>query len=91
MGIYDTYWSKDGMYSVQLKVGPNLSLHNFDIGDKVDIEDGVYVSFEGVVVIVNNKLAAVFGHLHDKIGTPLKLNYETWNSEYFKILFGGSK
>lgn len=44
MGIYDTYGS------TQLKVGDS-ALTYYKIGDSVDIEDGIYVGWDGFVVI----------------------------------------
>ncbi len=63
MGIFDSY----GKQGVQLKIG-DPSLHMFNEGDEVNIADGVYIGYEGAVVILNGKLAKVFNHLRDKWG-----------------------
>jgi hypothetical protein len=67
MGMYDTY----GKNGVQLKVGENLC-HYFKVGDPVDILDGVYVGYEGVIVIKDGIFIAEFDHITDKYGGPLK-------------------
>lgn len=61
MGVYDTYGN------TQLKVGDCI-LKSYDIGDKVDILDGVYVAPDGVVVVINGIFVAEFDHLTDKYG-----------------------
>lgn len=66
MGLYNTYGS-----SCQLKVGNDLQCKHFNVGDEVDIPDGVYIAFEGAVVILNGKLAAVFSSITDKWGSKL--------------------
>lgn len=57
---------------IQLKVG-NPIMRNFEIGDEVpsDIPDGVYVAYEGVVVINNRKFIAQFPCVHTKWGNAL--------------------
>ena len=68
MGIYDTY----GKQGVQLKVG-DPALDHFKDGDEVNIADGVYLGYEGAVVIVNGKLAKVFSYLKDKWGGKIRV------------------
>jgi len=65
MGVYDDYG--DGNLWVQLKVGP-CELHEYRVGDAVDIADGVYLDHAGVVVVLEGRLAAVFSHLCSKWG-----------------------
>jgi len=62
MGVYNTYGN------VQLKVGDCSEMRHFKIGDDVDIEDGVYVASEGVVVIADGRFFAEFPHLFTKWG-----------------------
>lgn len=50
MGVYDEYCG------VQIKIG-DRHLRSYKIGDAVDIDDGVYVGWEGVIVITEGKLA----------------------------------
>jgi len=63
MGCYDTY----GRLEMQLKCGECL-LNNFAVGDKVDIQDGVYVAYEGVAVVKDGIFIAEFENLTDKWG-----------------------
>lgn len=53
MGMYDTYGERES----QLKVGPCL-LHHYKLGDTVLIDDGVYVSFERMIVIKHHIFVA---------------------------------
>lgn len=46
MGIYNTYGEK----GIQLKVG-DCCLHHYSVGDKCDIDDGIYAGHEGIIVI----------------------------------------
>ncbi|OGM09246.1 hypothetical protein A2Z67_04885 [Candidatus Woesebacteria bacterium RBG_13_36_22] len=69
MGVYNCY----GRECVQLKLG-NCELKSFRVGDNVDIPDGVYVGYEGVVVILKGKLARVFNSIRDKWGGELDLH-----------------
>ena len=61
MGVYDEY------AGLQLKVGP-CQLGQYALGDKVPIDDGVYVAWGGVVVIRNGLFVAAFEHLLSKWG-----------------------
>lgn len=66
MGVYDEY----GERHVQLKVGER-SMKHFVIGDPVSIPDGVYIGWEGVVVISDGILIAEFSELTKKWGGRL--------------------
>ena len=61
MGVYDEY------AGIQLKVGP-CCLAQYEIGDEVEIPDGVYVGHSGVVVILDDKFVAEFEYLTTKWG-----------------------
>ena len=61
MGVYDEY------AGLQLKVGPRR-LDQYIVGDKVPIEDGVYVAWGGVVVVKGGMFIAAFEHLLTKWG-----------------------
>ena len=66
MGVY-TIVVSDGL-SVQLKVGP-CDLEAYCLGEEIPgIDDGVYVAYEGVVVISDGKVASVQPVLIDKWG-----------------------
>ncbi len=71
MGVYNCFGKK----GIQLKVG-NCALKDYQIGDKVDIPDGVYIGYGGVVVIKDGIFIADFDNLTDKWGgviTPRNL------------------
>lgn len=64
MGIYDTYGD------IQIKVG-EVCMRQFDIGDEVDIPDGVYIAPDGIIVIVSGEFVAEFKHAISKWGEIL--------------------
>lgn len=80
MGIFDTFYDRHNDLSIQLKAG-DPSLENFQVGDKVDLDDGLYFSREGIVVIKLNKFIGAYHYsdVKDKFGdsNPLKgkMNY----------------
>jgi len=48
MGVYDTY----GKNGVQIKAGNDgMSMNDFSVGDKVPLSDGIYIGYEGTIVI----------------------------------------
>ena len=61
MGVYDT------VGNCQIKAGP-CEMEYYEIGDDVPLEDGVYVSYEGVIVVVNGVFFTEFKGLKDKWG-----------------------
>ena len=65
MGLYSTYGN------IQLKV--NHDMISYKIGEETDLEDGVYVGREGVVVIIGRKLTATFPTLINKYGNTIDL------------------
>lgn len=64
MGIYDTYGD------VQIKVG-DVALRYYEIGDDVDIPDGVYVAPDGIIVILGGVFIAEFESMTDKWGSVI--------------------
>lgn len=60
MGMYDTYFSKDRVHAVQLKVGPCLLNEHIE-GETAgeDVNDGAYFSFEGMVVVRGGRVVYV--------------------------------
>lgn len=66
MGVYDSY----GKLGTQLKVGPRC-LIQYEIGDEVEIPDGVYVGYSGAVVIIDGRFAAEFEAITSKWGDEL--------------------
>ena len=61
MGVYDIY------EGIQLKVG-DVTMCTYRIGDKVNIEDGIYVGYEGMVVVKDGIFIAKYRYLTDKWG-----------------------
>jgi len=68
--MYNTYGT------VQLKVdsNENLLLRNFKVGDKVNISDGVYVGYEGVVIIYKGIFVKEFSNIYNKWGNKIRLD-----------------
>lgn len=66
MGVFDTY----GI--TQLKVG-DCNFNQYNIGDKVEIPDGVYISYDGAVVVNDGVFICFFERLFDKWGNPLSI------------------
>jgi len=66
MGIYDEY------EGVQLKVG-DVGMCYYRIGDKVKLQDGVYVAPDGAVVIKNKKLFMTTKNVQDKWGGNIQV------------------
>ena len=76
MGTYDEFISDDEKICVQLKVG-ECQCNLYKEGDKVNISDGIYLGYEGVVVIKEGKVIGVFGEgqVFDKWGCNFNFNY----------------
>lgn len=79
MGCYDSFAKNiddsKKQNTVQLKVGECLC-RLFLVGDKVyDINDGLYIGYEGVVLIQNSTVAAVIleEEIKDKWGNNINL------------------
>ena len=70
MGLYNTYGE------TQLKAaaaqGKDLSLEVFNIGDKVDLKDGVYLGGTGAVVVIDGILVGEFKEVITSWGHKLK-------------------
>ncbi len=75
MGTYDNFLSDDEKICVQLKIGECL-LKDYKAGDEVNISNGIYMGYEGVVVIKDRKVVGVFGEgqVFDKWGGPFDFN-----------------
>lgn len=58
MGLYNTYWTDTGE-QIQLKNG-DPTFRYFKIGDVSDLEDGIYFTPYGCVVIYNQVYVASF-------------------------------
>ena len=67
MGIYNLY----GELEIQLKVG-DVGMEYFKVGDEdIQIPDGVYLGYEGVVVIWRGRFIAEFKSIFNKWGDEL--------------------
>lgn len=67
MGVYNVY------AGVQLKVGENLDLTEYKIGDEVPLKNGIYIGYEGIIIIRNKKLVECYNFMWDKWGEIIKL------------------
>lgn len=72
MGAYDIFGD------IQLKAGACV-MGEYTEGDLVSLNDGVYVGLNGVVVILNGKLAKTFPTLNDKDGGSYDLEEISYN------------
>ena len=63
MGMYDEF----GDNRIQLKIGP-CDLSHYRIGMTVPVDDGIYIAYEGAVVVKDGKLVATDLKLFDKWG-----------------------
>lgn len=66
MGVFDEY------NGIQLKIG-NCACRNFKVGDKVNISDGAYLGYEGIVIIIDGVFVKSFPFLIDKWGCLISL------------------
>lgn len=69
--MYDTYRGVDGT-EVQMKNGP-CYLEVYEIGDKAPIRDGIYISYEGIIVIIDGKVAIVTDKIKDKRNESIEI------------------
>ncbi len=69
MGVYDYY----GDRGIQLKIGldDEWPLHHFKIGDKVILDDGLYVGLEGIILIRDGIFVQEFKGMTSKLGSFL--------------------
>ena len=65
MGIYNIY------NGIQLKIGI-VEMKDYNIGDRVSIPDGIYVGYEGAIVIKDGILLETYDRLIDKWGNEIK-------------------
>ncbi len=71
MGLYDTF----GPEHIQIKAGP-CEMRHYNVGDEAtSYVDGIYVAYEGIVVIQNRVVVGVFKteQVFDKWGGELSL------------------
>ena len=76
MGCYDTY----GKNEIQIKAGDRL-MRNFKIGDKItDLHNGLYIGYEGAIVIKKGVFVEEFDCIYDKWGNRYNGLYELHNA-----------
>lgn len=66
MGVFNTF----GENEIQIKLG-DCELKHYNIGDEVDIPDGIYVGWEGIVVIHEGKFLKDYACVFSKWGDPI--------------------
>lgn len=68
--MYDIY----GEFETQVKAG-NCEMKHYRLYDKCDLKDGVYLSYEGIVVVQHGVFIAEFStsKIKDKWGSSLDL------------------
>lgn len=76
MGCYDTF----GKLGVQLKC-TECRMDYFNIGDEVPLTDGIYVGYEGCVVVYHGKFVAELplDAITDKWGSPIEVDINERN------------
>lgn len=75
MGLYDEYI--DGGVYVQIKASnDDESMPTRKVGERVPLEDGIYIGYEGAVVIKNGVFVAAFDELNDKWGGVLVTEFD---------------
>lgn len=66
MGIYNTV----GEIGIQYYAGNTLLAHHY-VGDEIDLEDGLYISYEGWFVVILGCVSAEGTLIFDKYGTDI--------------------
>ena len=85
MGVYNTYGN------VQIKCGNYEEFKTYQVGDKCDLKDGIYIGFEGAVVIEDKIFVATFTNLNDKWGNTLDCSKIIEDNHPLKHLFKKEK
>jgi len=67
MGCFDTV----GKEYIQLKCTECIMAH-YEIGDKIPLSEGLYISYEGWLVVKNDKVLMTGTHIYDKWGNVLE-------------------
>lgn len=72
MGIYDY------VLGMQFKGTLDPRMHNYVIGEQIDVADGAYICFEGVFIVKEGRIIAGSETVFDKWGGPVNC-YEVLN------------
>jgi hypothetical protein len=67
MGLYDEVICRNEFTRIQIK-STARQMNVYRIGDEISLPDGVHIGFEGVFVVADSKVFAVYDQLHDKWG-----------------------
>ena len=66
MGCYDFV----GKEYIQIKL-LNCEFIHYNVGDKIDLEDGLYIAYEGYFVVNDGKILITDNKIYDKWGGEL--------------------
>jgi len=64
MGTFDSYGDK----GIQIKAGECMMCH-YEVGDVCDLKDGIYLGYNGAIVVLDGKFIAEFPHIFTKYGS----------------------
>lgn len=67
MGVYDY------VLGMQVKATPDPCMRNYEVGDKIPLDDGAYLTFEGVFIVAGGKVVAGTSIIFNKWGGPVVL------------------
>ena len=67
MGMFDMV----GMDNIQIKSTPVPEMKHYDVNDKIPIDDGLWIGFEGWFVVDEGRVMKVGSNIYDKWGNRL--------------------
>lgn len=74
MGIFDY------VAGMQVKATPDPEMHDYKIGEKVPLQDGAYVCYEGIFIVKEGRVLAASETVFNKWGgqlEPFELLHQT--------------
>lgn len=80
MGVYDI------VCGVQIKCTPDQILKDYDIGDFIQLEDGIYIGYEGWFSVRNSKVTDNGLNVYNKWGNLLSLEKILINNPIEKMI-----
>jgi len=80
MGLYDI------VCGVQVKCTPNQSLKEYILDDLIELEDGIYIGYEGWFRVRNNVIIDKGKNIYDKWGNLLSLEKIMINNPVEKMI-----
>ena len=81
MGVYDI------VCGVQVKCTPDQILKEYDIGDFIQLEDGIYIGYEGWFFVRNSEVIDNGLNIYDKWGNLLSLEKLMSNNPISEAMF----